>query len=573
MHNNKNVISIVLNAHLPFVRHPELNFSYEELPFFSMVSETLLPLLETIEHLEADAIPFKIGLVLSPILCHLLTDEYMIGKYCAWLDKQIAFGQIEMQRTKDNPDLLALANYYHERATMHKENFTKKYDSNLPEVFGGYHKKGIIELICSPATNCFLPFYTDRDQAIKAELEEALSSFSRYFHSSPQGIWLPELGWHPKLADYLRSYNFKWTIIETHAALLASPPAKLGSFYPVKTKTGINLLIKDFYAFNSIVDKKTGMPASPVFRDYYNDAADELPAEAIKLFLSAQGSRIQTGFKYRAIDKRTYNVQRACEQAKVCADLFLEQRKTALHAAEDILAEEKQESEKTDGMKQSPSGAKIDGQGSQDFSGGGDNKTKEKRKKLISLCAWDADFFGRFWHEGPCFLEQVFRQGAEKHDIQFLTPSEYITGEDKTAFQTVDAEFSSSSLNGYAESFVDASNDWTYRHITRSLDRMVELAGRFNEEAGIKARCLNQASREILLSLSSDWPRLLSDSNVSPLSAWRSYSKARLEEHLRCFTTIYESLGSHYLSTRFITDLEQRHNIFPMIDYRIFRKK
>jgi hypothetical protein len=40
---------------------------------------------------------------------------------------------------------------------------------------------------------------------------------------------------------------------------------------------------------------------------------------------------------------------------------------------------------------------------------------------------------------------------------------------------------------------------------------------------------------------------------------------------LRNFTTIYEALASSYISTEWFTTLERRHNVFPHINYRVFR--
>jgi 1,4-alpha-glucan branching enzyme len=52
-----------------------------------------------------------------------------------------------------------------------------------------------------------------------------------------------------------------------------------------------------------------------------------------------------------------------------------------------------------------------------------------------------------------------------------------------------------------------------------------------------------------------------------------AYARAQIETALRNFTTIYESLGSNYISTEWLTSLERQHNIFPAINYRVFRRK
>ena len=99
----KNVIAIVLNAHLPFARKDSADFSFEEIPFFATISETLIPLLEVFDRLEADRIPFRLGLAVSPTLCHLLTDELSISHYLDYVDRQIDFGAEELLRTKNDP--------------------------------------------------------------------------------------------------------------------------------------------------------------------------------------------------------------------------------------------------------------------------------------------------------------------------------------------------------------------------------------------------------------------------------------------------------------------------------------
>ncbi|MDR2795792.1 MAG: DUF1957 domain-containing protein [Spirochaetaceae bacterium] len=538
---DRNVIAIVLNAHLPFARNYSADFSFEELPFFATVSETLLPLLEMFDRLEAGKIPFRLGLAISPVLCHLLTDELSINHYLDYVDRQIAFGAEELERTKNDPAMHNLAKYYYDNAIEKRVSFTERYDKNIPRVLSRYQKKGRIELLASTATNCFLPFYMDHFEVIRAQIETALASYKKFFKTKPEGLWLPELGYHPKLSAYLNIYNFRYTVIDTHSALLANPPPKYGCFFPLKTKRGVNLLVKDFYAYRDIMDRDRGLPVESTFRDFFHDAADDLPLERIKLFLGEDGIRLSTGYKYFSIGdsegpRRLYDPALAAEKARKYAGVFLERRISALNRASEL-------------MRKS-----MDGD-------------------AVNICAWNADFLGRFWHEGPIFLETVFREGCQKNEIKFMTPSEYLSSQAEASFQIIRPEYSSSGFNGYAESWIDASNDSFYRHLFHAAERMAELAERFRNETGIKERALNQAAREILLALSSDWQRLLSAQNNISLPKWKNYAKNELESHLKNFTTIYEALGSSYLSTRFLTDIERRNNIFPNINYSVFRRK
>ncbi|MDR2344230.1 MAG: DUF1957 domain-containing protein [Spirochaetaceae bacterium] len=537
----KNVIAIVLNAHIPFSRKSSLDFSFEELPFFAIVSETLLPLLEVFDRLEIDRIPFRLALAVSPVLCHLLTDELMINHYLDYVDRQIAFGAEELERTKNDPVMHNLAKYYYDNSIERRISFTERYEKNIPRVLSYYQKKGRIELLASTATNCLLPFYIDHFEVIRAQIETALASYKTFFKIKPEGFWLSEMGYHPELSAYLDIYDFRYTIIDTHSALLANPPPKYGSFFPLRTKHDISLLVKDFYAYRDIMDREQGIPVEGSFRDFFHDVADDLPIERIKPFLGEDGTRLSTGYKYFSIGdnerrREPYDPAFAAEKARNFANVFLERRVSALNRASELMRKD------------------LDGD-------------------ALSLCAWNADFLGRFWHEGPVFLETVFRNGCKKNGIKFMTPSEYLDSQEKMPFQLTKPEYSSSGFNGYAESWIDASNDSFYRHLFHAAERMAELAERFRNETGIKERALNQAAREILLALSSDWQRLLSAQNNISLPKWKNYAKNELESHLKNFTTIYEALGSSYLSTRFLTDIEHRNNIFPYINYSVFRRK
>jgi 1,4-alpha-glucan branching enzyme len=539
--SGKNAIAIVLNAHLPFARKGGANFSFEEIPFFSTVSETLLPLLEMFDRLEADKVPFRLGLAVSPVLCHMLTDSLLVNHYLDYVDRQIAFGAEEIRRTKDEPALHNLAKYYYDSAIEKRVLFTERYEKNIPGVLSHYQKKGRLEMLVSPATNCFLPFYANHREIIRAQIETALASYKKIFNKRPAGFWLPELGCHSKLSPYLRNYGFRYTVIDTHSALLANPPPAYGSFFPAKTSHNVVLFIKDFYAHRDVMDREKGLPVNGAFRDFFNDAADDMPLETIKLFLGDDGTRLTTGYKYYSIGggdmpRTFYDTALAAEKAKETASLFLERRVSALKLAGELLR-------------------------------------KNVNGTPVSLCLWNADFLGRFWHEGPLFLESVFRLGCAKKEIKFMTPLEYINSQDESLFQTINPEYSSSGFSGYGESWLDASNDGFYRHIFRASERMAELAERFRNETGIKERALNQAAREILLALSSDWQRLISTQNNTSLPKWKNYAKNALESHLKNFTTIYEALGSNYLSTRFLTDIERRNNIFPDINYGVFRRK
>jgi 1,4-alpha-glucan branching enzyme len=331
------------------------------------------------------------------------------------------------------------------------------------------------------------------------------------------------MGWKPELDAWLRSYNFAYTLVDTHALVFARPFAEKGSFYPAKTPLGIFLLGRDFYAAEDLA----AMVQDPLYRDNRRDAGYELPPDRIEPFLAAGGGRTGTGYKYWASGGGAlYDPLSAMEKAKEHARSFLRARVSRLASAGEL-------------MENTP----------------------------CCFCVVKADFFGSQWYEGHQFLETLFREAGKTGEIQFMTPAEYLYKQDPADFQTLVPEFSSWGVNGYGETWLDASNDWMYRHTTQAIERMIEIAERFPNNSGLKERILNQAAREILLVMNSDWPGMLYKQESS------GHARRQIESSLRNFTTIYEALGSSYISTEWLTSLERQDSIFPHVNYRVFRRK
>ena len=525
--NNRKTLSFVLNGHSPFIRHPELQNPSQEIWFFESLSDTYIPLLEVFDRLDRDLVPFRVAISLSPTLCHMFNDEFLINRYLEYTNNQVIFGARELDRTSGDPALHRVVKYFYDRVVEKREFFTWQCENNILKKFDYFHKKGRLEILCTAATNAFLPLFTGCPEAIQAQLEVAITAYRANFGKYPQGFWLPELGWKAEMDSWLRAYNFAYTVLEPHALVYAKPFAEKGSFFPARTPQGIIVLGRDFYAAENMAESAR----DPVFRCDRRDQGYELPPDSLGPFLGNQSSRTCTGYKYWALGedgsgKVLYDPVIAGEKAKNYARSFLAARFSRLREAVNLMDE-----------------------------------------NVISLCAFDADSFGRFWYEGPQFIETLLREGTRSDEAQILTPAEYICKLDSSSLQTLVPEFSSWGPNGYAETWLDASNDWIYRHTMRAIERMTELVERFPDNTGLKERALNQATREIMLVLESDWTKMLYKQDSA------DYARMRLEGSLRNFTTIYEALGSNYISTEWLTILEKRHNIFPNINYKVFRRK
>ncbi|MDR2135715.1 MAG: DUF1957 domain-containing protein [Treponema sp.] len=532
------VISVVLEAHEPFfcktasgcsscsanTANPACGAgsSLEEARFFESLSETYLPLLEMLERLDRDRVPFRLGIAVSPVLCHHLGDRDLLRRYLDYTGRQIEFGKKEIRRCRGKVRLKNLARYYYDKIIERRFTFSERYDGDILKVLNTFRRKGKVELLAAPATHAFLPFYVSYPEAVQAQVEVALSSYHHCFGKFPQGFFLSETGWTGELEATLRAYNLGYTVAEPHGLAYGDPPARKGSFYPVRTPRGVVVLGREFYSGEDLRE----LSESPLYRDNRKDSGYDLPAAKVGPFLGPGGARGPTGYKYYLRGGDVYDPAAASAQAARSAEVFLGRRLSRLGAA----------------------AALMDG-------------------PPLSLCVFRAGDLGRSWYEGFDFLEQFFRLGARPGGPRFMTPAEYLSKQQAADFQTSVPAYSSGGFNGYGETWLHASNDWAYRHLFRALERMIELAERFPDDTGLKERALNQAAREILLAQSSDWPGMLYRQESSGLAA------SGIEDALRNFTTIYEALGSGYISTEWLTRLEKRHGIFPRINYRIFRKK
>jgi 1,4-alpha-glucan branching enzyme len=470
----------------------------------------------------------------------MFRNEALIDKYTRYVKAQIAFGESELRRTenKHNDALWKLANYYYNTTKEKHLAFIEQYDKQILKRINYYRKKGRLEIIATSGTHCFLPFYAKYPEVLRAQFETALEDYAKTFGAMSAGFYLPELGFSKALEPYLHRYGINYTVIDAHAAALADPPAKTGSFYPLRLRQGCFLLVRDHQAWKEVAGNKDAFYQNEIYCDDNEDIGFKLDEDLVKDFIDMDGKRCPTGYRYLRNGDKDDIYDRSGAKKKALADAaeFIRRREAALITARSFGEENPQ--------------------------------NPEYLMDPVSVCVWDAGCLGTYWQEGIFFLEEVLRRGASNEALSFATPSEYLCRQDSSLFQTISPEFTSSGINGYGEAFIDKPNDWIYRHLYHAIERMIELAGRFNDETGLKATALNQAARELLLSQASDWIKI-SRSN----SGGTVWNEQRVLAHLRNFTTIYESLGGDYLSTKLLAELGATDGIFPRIKYHIFKRQ
>jgi 1,4-alpha-glucan branching enzyme len=523
----KGYLSLVLHGHLPFVRHPEYAEFLEEDWLFQAITETYIPLLNLFEKLEDQAVPYKITMSLSPTVVSMLND-WMLQERCVQrLEKLTELAAREVERTRWDPRFNKLALMYHYFFENTRKKYVDRYKRDLVSAFRRLGDAGNVEITTCAATHGFLPLMSVNKSAVWAQVETACRYHERNFGRRPKGIWLPECAYVPGLDEVLKRAGLRFFFTDTHGILNASPRPRYGIFAPIYCPSGVAAFGRDMESSRQVWSANEGYPGDPWYRDFYRDIGFELDLDYVRPYLHGGVNRVHTGIKYYRItgpgdDKQPYDPDVALDKAAGHAGNFMFNRERQIEHLYGVLGREP-----------------------------------------IVVAPYDAELFGHWWFEGPQWLEFVIRKTAFDQSVFRLTnPAEYLSIHPENQIAT--PSLSSWGYKGYNEVWLEGSNDWIYRHLHWAADRMVELARRGDRGNAIVNRAIKQAARELMLAQSSDWAFIMKTGTAV------SYAVKRTKEHLLRFKRLYEEISRGAIDIEWLSDIENRDNIFPELDYGVY---
>jgi 1,4-alpha-glucan branching enzyme len=521
----------VLHAHLPYVRHPEYPHFLEEDWFFEALNETYVPLIRVMDGLLADGVEYRLTMTLSPPLVSMMTDELLVGRYQRHLDSLLDLAGREVERTKREDGRLAdVARFYASELADIRHIFRDRYGSNLLSAFRKHRDAGKLEIITCGATHGFLPLMDPVPEAVRAQIHVAAQHYRKHLGADPVGIWLPECGYLPGHETYLREVGLRFSFLESHGLTDAHPRPSAGVHAPLLSPGGIVFFGRDMESSRQVWSAESGYPGDYDYREFYKDVGWELPLEALKDFLP-DGLRKNLGLKYYRVtgkvglgDKQPYVRDWALQKAATHAGNFLENRQRQV-----------------------------------------EHLAAELGRPPLVVSPYDAELFGHWWFEGPDFLNFLFRKMHFDQDVvKPITPSEYL--DRFPDLEVAQPPMCTWGAKGYAEVWLNPGNDWIYPHLDMAAERMVELARRFELPSDLERRALNQAARELLLAQSSDWAFIMKTNTTV------EYAKKRTRDHIARFDYLYRMLTTGgFLEEPIVREFEERDNIFPDIDYRVYR--
>ena len=518
-------LSLILHAHLPFVRHPEHENFLEESWLYETITETYLPLVQLLERWQRDALPARLTLTLTPTLGSMLNDALLRDRYTRRLENLIELAASEVVRTKSNPQLNAVAKFYSARLNSVHQTYLA-HGRDLVGALRKFQGAGLIEVITSAATHALLPLLAEHEPSLRAQILVAKDFHKTWFGREPRGIWLPECAFTGGMEKILREAELRWFVLDTHGLLRAKPQPRYGVFAPVFTREGVAAFARDRLSAGQVWSRDGGYPGDGRYRDFYRDIGFELSHDAVKKCLPTPHVKGFTGIKYHRVTGKT--------DAKEIYD-----RAEAMHAADEHAAHFLAAR-----LSQFQSLAEV----------------MDRPAHLVA--PYDAELFGHWWFEGPEFLDAFARRAAQ-HPSRFTltTPSEYLSAHPTQQIATPAA--SSWGEGGLWDVWVNKTNDWIYPRLRVAQTQMTALAQKhFVHAGGLQKRALKQAARELLLAQSSDWPFILRNGTHA------SYARSRVEAHLQNFTVLHGQILADKIAEPALEVLEARHNIFPLVNYR-----
>ena len=526
----KGYLSIVLHAHLPYVRHPEHPSFFEENWLFEAMTECYIPLIGVLDRLQKDHIDYRLTLSLSPPLITMLRDELLQSRYLKHLNRLIELAEKEIVRTKSTPPYQKLARLYRRFFLTTLDTYQNQYCGDLLTAFIKHQATGKLELITSAATHGFLPLLSISETAVRNQINIGVDTFQTNMGFRPNGLWLPECAYYPGLELILKEAGIQYFFVDTHSILNASQPPRNGVYAPVDCGNGVAAFARDPESSQQVWSSKEGYPGDFDYREYYRDIGFDRELDYIAPYILEGSIRTNTGIKYHRVTgenlpKDTYNPKAAMAKAELHAHDFINKRLQQIDALQS-------------GMDQPPH----------------------------IVAPYDAELFGHWWFEGPHWLENILRLASEKSNaIQTIVCSEYLKQQSPLQIATPSA--STWGDQGYSSYWINEANDWIYPFLHKAGSQLENLVTELEGLSvnSLQQRALNQAVRSLLLAQSSDWPFIMKSGTTI------EYANKRITDHLARFNYLYDSVLKGKIDERYLTALEIMDNIFPDINFRDYQ--
>jgi 1,4-alpha-glucan branching enzyme len=531
--------TFVLHTHLPYVLH------HGKWPFGSdwlceAAAECYIPILNSLNDLDAKGIPAKISMDFSPILLEQLADPEFENTFLTYCDEKIKLAESDYELfAKDEKHFQPLALYWKDFYADAKKRFTELYQSDLVGAFRKLADKGILDAMTCGATHGYFPLLLD-DRNIRAQIKLAIATHEKYFGKKPKGIWLPECAYRPRYYWQPQSANGSLNAFKKERAGIEEILAEFGLKYFVVegslTKGGSAVPTYD-QLLAPVHAKHLQSEEWNTFLFKSEEKKDRSLADIYKVkstMYDLAGDAPVVFSRDRRTSEQVWSGDIGYPGEPNYLDFHKKHHNSGLRywkvtgAKVDIGAKEQYDPSVTDAnlYRQSEHFVNIVKQTLTEH-------LTETGMPGVVCSPFDTELFGHWWFEGPGFLEKVLERLSNDPDIILSNCAEIIDSLPEA--KTISLPEGSWGEGGGHYVWLNHNVAWTWKEIyeleKRFLDVVDESKSR-NKKSKFLKDILKQSARELLLLEASDWQFLITTESAAEYSTKRFKGHAKRLENL-----------------------------------------
>ena len=554
---------LVLHGHLPWSLHHG-HWPHGEVWLYEAALETWLPLLDVIDGCARDGTPTPITLGLTPILLEQLANANFQSGFVRWLHERAA------RATADEAEFLGrneghlswLAGYWKRHIQYSIDRF-EGMNRDIPRAFADHARAGRIELLTSNATHGFMPLI-QHDACARAQVRAGIATSERILGIRPVGAWLPECAyraggpWTPPVLggdtrpragveEVFAQEGIRFFFLDAHLARDARSEGVLrpghgpgfqktsweqatwdtarGWRSPMEphvltswgTPSGLTALFRHPEVSEQVWSGEVGYPGEGRYLEFHKRHGND----GLR-YWRVTGAGVDLGGKHPWHPEHTHVVTRdhARHMTALVASLLGRHRANTRNA-------------------EHPGG-----------------------RHGVVVAPFDAELFGHWWHEGPAFLNDLFRCLAAS-DVEAQTVSAYLS--EHPADKVVAVPSGSWGAGGDFRVWFNDELKWLCEASFRAEDRFLGDLDRLPWRTdGPVREALTAAARELLLLQASDWAFVIHTRGAV------DYGYRRFCEHLARFdraSTLAEDRARNVPDTVIalheLTDTRLHDDMFP----------
>ena len=503
--------TLVLHTHLPWLAHHGRWPVGEEWLYQSWAA-SYLPLLRVFRTLAAEGRSHLVTLGMTPVVCAQLDDPYCLTGMHHWLANwELRAREAATRRGSGGTgyaapqSIRAFGDIERRHAEAALDDFAVAWRHGASPLLRSLIDAGTLELLGGPLSHPFQPLLDPRLREFA--LREGLADAGLRFGHTPGGIWAPECAYAPGLEDDYAAAGV------TH--FMVDGPSLHGDTALGRPVGASNVVAfgRDLRVSYRVWSPKSGYPGHAAYRDFhtYDHVTGLKPARV-------------TGRTVPSEDKAPYDPARADAAIDVHVADFVDVVRRRLVAESERLG-----------------------------------------RPAHVIAAFDTELFGHWWYEGPVWLERVLRalpeagvrvgtlsdalaDGYVGPSVD-LPPSSWGSGKDWQVWsgeQVADLV----ALNREVVDTALAAVDKTLAQSTGSTTARNPVA--------------DQILRETLLTVSSDWPFMVSKDTAA------EYARYRAHLHAHATREIADALaaGRREHAERLAAGWNQADGLFGALDAR-----